>query len=255
MFDADAVNAIASLAQQADDSDLTKVVTISDGLMYTFRTEPTASGRKLGDIIQSPKPDLLKVSTLTGFRDALEAGKFDPAEHLIHVEDYLNVALKERELDHWGNRATLVRSTHTPLAAFNFDQYYSDPQKFIIAIQVAFHPTDELLYLIRLASNLKAGNTVQTQDDGFSQSVTIKTGEVSTAEVKVKPRIKLIPIRTFPEAAPVESEFLIRFQQTQQQTPAIALFDVDGMKWKGELMQSIKKWLHGKVPQDMPILA
>ena len=120
---------------------------------------------------------------------------------------------------------------------------------------MAFLETEELLWLIRVASNLKAGNTVSVQDDGFSQTVTLKAGEVSTAEVKVKPRIKLIPIRTFAEAAPVQSEFLIRFKQTPDQTPSIALFNVDGTKWQGETMQSIKNYLAKNLPEGTPILA
>jgi hypothetical protein len=102
---------------------------------------------------------------------------------------------------------------------------------------------------------LKAGNTVQVDDDGFGQTVTLKAGEVNTVEKKIEPRIKLIPLRTFSECNPVESEFLIRFQQTRDQTPSIALFDLEGTKWQGDLMRSIKKYLVDNLPENVPVLA
>jgi hypothetical protein len=112
-----------------------------------------------------------------------------------------------------------------------------------------------MLQLIKIASNLKAGNTVHMEDDGFSQTVTLKAGEVSTAEVKIPPRITLIPLRTFPEAPPAESQFLIRFKQTPDQTPGIALFNVDGTKWQGDTMRAIKIYLEKNLPKGTPILA
>ena len=65
----------------------------------------------------------------------------------------------------------------------------------------------------------------------------------------------MIPLRTFAECNPVESEFLIRFQQTRDQTPSIALFDLEGTKWQGELMRSIKKYLVENLPAEVPVLA
>ena len=256
-MDADTIHSIAQLAQEADhNGELTSNVTLQDGQVFTYRNNPTEYGRELGEILSPPRVSVLQVGTLTGFCDALEAGAYKrPTDYFIHVENYLNVALKERTVDAWGQRTTHIQATHTPIDAFKFDQYYADPQKFIIALQVAFLQTEELLYLTRLASNQKTGNTVHTQDDGFSQTVTVKTGEISTAEVKVKPRIKLIPLRTFPEAAPVESEYLIRFQQTPQQAPSIALFDCEGKKWQAELMISVKRWLADKVDAGIPVIA
>ncbi|HEV2322009.1 MAG TPA: hypothetical protein VGT42_06540, partial [Gammaproteobacteria bacterium] len=152
-------------------------------------------------------------------------------------------------------RDTVVKAEHKPATPFVFDTFYADPSKFIIALNASFLVTEELVQLQRLASAMTAKSEIGTQDDGFSQTVTVKRGEVTTAEVKLKPRCKLVPMRTFDEAAPVESEFLVRLKQTEQGVPAIALFSVDGTKWQGQCMQSIKNWLQQALGTAVPVLA
>ncbi|HEY1810625.1 MAG TPA: hypothetical protein VGG42_18835 [Acidobacteriaceae bacterium] len=273
---AEAIREIATLTRNADDAQLTEVLTLpwkGADVAYEFKVKPTAQGRELGDCIRPFHPQTLNVTTLTGFLDAIGAGvgsvpqPVDPAVPsypsapqpppmpLVHVEDYLTVTLKSAQSDRWGSRDIFLTAKHPAHNAFTFDDYYADPAKFIIGLQTSFLATDELLYLIRLASNLKAGNSVQTEDDGFSQTITLKAGEVQTAEVKVQPKIRLIPLRTFPEVNAVENEFLIRFRQTPQQTPAIALFNTEGEKWKGDTMRSIKKYLVENLPAGVPVLA
>ena len=129
----------------------------------------------------------------------------------------------------------------------------TDPEKFIIALQAGFYTTEELLYVKRVASGLNViVGEIGTQDDGFSQKVTTKQGEIKTRENDIKPTVKLIPRRTFDEAAPVESEFLLRLKAAPL---GIALFSVDGTKWQGQCMQSIKIWLQQALGSAVPVLA
>jgi hypothetical protein len=259
MEEANLIPDIERLVKAQDDVELVKNVALVNGQSFNYRINAYEYGRSLGELICPPRPATLQVSTLTGFLDAIAAGalggELQAREMIIHVEDYLTVSAKSAWCDVYGMRDTLLTAKHKPIDAFRFDSYYEDPARFIIGLQVAFLQTDELLGLIRIASNLKAGRSIAVEDDGFSQTVTLKAGEVSTAEVKVKPRIKLIPIRTFSEAAPVTGEFLVRFQQSREETPSIALFNVDGSKWQGETMRSIKTYLAKHLPEGTPILA
>lgn len=225
---------------------------------YLFRTKIESNGaRGLGDVVKPFYPPILKSTTLTGFMDSVEADAGgDLKDKIVHVEDYLTVHLKQLKSDRWGVRHTLLTAVHTPIDAFVFDQFCTDPSKFIIGLQVAFLQTDELLNLIKLVSVLKAGNSVQTNDDGFTQTVTVKQGEIGAADVKMPPRVKLVPIRTFSEANAVQTEFLVRFKQTPDQTPAVALFNVDGTKWKGDTMRAIKSYLEKQEAlKGVPIIA
>lgn len=264
----EAIEEIVSLTKQSNPLALTQdVAGTYDGAdeVYTHKILAHEYGRNLGDILTPYRPTVLQVTTLTGFLDAVKAGtaaRRDAPEgnlglenRVVHVEDHLTVALKSAGCDSYGVRDVLIRAKYTPQTPFQFDNYYGDPQRFIIALQVSFLNTDELLTLVKIASSLKSGKSVHVQDDGFSQTVLLKSGEVTTAEVNIKPRIKLIPKRTFDEAAPVESEFLIRFRQTAEETPAIALFDIEGTKWQGDSMRAIKKYLEENLDEKIPVLA
>lgn len=262
MLDETFVTAIAALAEQTN-TESTKVIELTppadvEGDVFLYRNNPTENGRQLGDIIAPPQPDTLTVKTITALRDLILATKPDPKVYGIHVETETTVALKALSPDRYGRRACLAKAMYTPLDCFTFGEHSSDTQKFIIGIQIAFLQTDESQNLIKLVSALKAGASVATEDDGFSQRVTVKTGEVSTADIKVPPRMKLIPIRTFAEASPIQSEFLIRFKVGPQGQAMPALFDLEGNKWKGEAMQSIKAALTsllGDQGKDYSILA
>lgn len=255
-----AIEKIRQLVLQKENLPLIEVVPgVFDGTTtsYTHKVKTTAHGRELGEVIQPPRPAALEVSTLTGFVDAIRAGVAGSLDRrVIHVEDYLKVTAKNAYPDIHGFRDTVLRATHKPLGVFNFGDYYSDPEKFIIALQAGFYMNDDAVYVQRVASGLAAVHgAVGTQDDGFSQQITVKRGEVRTSEVQVKPRIKLIPRRTFDEAAPVESEFLLRLKQAADGMPSIAIFSVDGTKWQGECMQSIKDWLGKNLPAGVSIIA
>jgi len=246
---AEALQEVQNLTLRTVDKPLIEGVSYPNDKTYQHKIDITEHGRKIGAVIEPFRPAKLEVSTLTGFIDAIKGGVLGETEgKIIHIEDYLTVAVKSAMCDDFGKRDTLLVAKYQPINAFLFDQFYTDPQKFIIAFQVAFHINDpDGAYLLKLASNLTAGSEVNMADDGINQVVKIKAGEVKTLEHNLKPRVKLLPRTTFDEAAPVEREFLIRLRQTQDQTPAIALYAVDGTKWQGENMQAIKSYLAGQL--------
>jgi hypothetical protein len=246
---------------------LTTVVTLSDGSERIYSADAIANGsRNIGKELTPPRPAKLLVSTLTGFVDAVKAGVAGDGltNRIVHVEDFLTVSVKSTKCDEYGIRDTLLTAKHIPLDAFVYGEFYADPAKFIIALQTAFYNMEEnagkanpsnLMWLIAVVSHLRSGDQCEIKDDGKAQTVTIKQGEVGSADVTIPPRIKLTPRSTFDEAAPVEREFLLRFKQTPAGSPSVALFAVDGTKWQGECMRSIAHYLKGHLPTDAVILA
>jgi hypothetical protein len=251
----EAIQKIQQLVLDAEKGEPITEVTLpfaGSQMTYPFRLSRHAEGGvNLGDAIEPFRPELLKVKTLTGFIDAIQSGAAPAGAGIIHVEDYLNVALKRAESDEYGERDTWLRATHEPFDVFTFDQYYEDPQRFIIALQCGFLTTEDLLYVIKIASNLKAGSSIETSDNGLNQTATIKAGEVRTVDIDLKPRVQLVPLRSFSEVyetSPVMSEFLLRFRQTRDLSPSIALFTVDGQKYKAQIMRQIKEYLAKQLP-------
>jgi hypothetical protein len=255
----DAMKEVERLHALGQEKPLTETLSYDyDGKPHTYihGVNVGTNGRTLGDAVQPFRPAKLDVSTLTGFIDAIKAGVIgDAAGKLVHVEDYLTVSVKRALCDPFGKRDTLLTAKHTPLDAFKFGRYYEDPQEFVIAFQVGFHLNDpDGAYLLKLASNLNSISSIGTTDDGINQTIVVKQGEIKTAEVNLKPRLKLIPKTTFDEAAAVEREFLLRVQPSRLGAPSLALFAVDGTKWQGDAMQAIKAYLH-KHLTDWAILA
>ena len=255
------INRIVELVKQGEGMELTERLDIDyQGTTHTyeFKIEPTAQGRRLGEILTPKRPAKVQVTTLTGFIDAVAAGVAGKTDGLlVHVEDQYTVALKSTHCDKFGVRDTLLTAKYTPPGAFEFDKYQRS-EIFIIGLETCFLRLDgdDTDYVKAIAANLKAGDSVHAQDDGVNQTVTLKRGQIETTEVNLKPRVKLTPIRTFYETAPVEQEFLIRLKASEQSgLPQVALFSLGGTKWINESMLSIKKYLGGHLPAGTIIIA
>lgn len=225
---------------------------------FLYRTSVGSSGaRQLGDVIKPFRPAKVEVATLTGFVDAVKAGVVAELKKcMVQVEDQLTVSLVSIATDEHGVRDTYLTAKHREQDAFTFDKYYDDPARFTIGVQTAFLQTDESIALLRTVATLKAGSSIQIDDDGFSQRITVKQGEISAADQKVPPRIFLVPIRSFSEIAHVRSQFLLRFKEGGAGQPMPALFNVDGTKWIDETMLAIKHYLSKQDPlKGVPIVS
>lgn len=254
---AEAIAKVQSLANAAaDTSKIVEVVHAPNGKPFRYSLQTTDAGsRDIDALLTDPDYPTLKVSTLTGFLDSLQALPAPFSVEAIHVADHLTVEALG-PLDYWNRRPVYIRAKHNPITAFQFDTYYSEPEKFIIALQVAFLRDEALQRLITYASRLRAGSSVETEDSGFAQTLTIKTGEVSTADIRIEPIQKLAAIRTFAEVNPAFNQFLVRFQGSEGKLtiPKPALFNVDGSKWQLDTALAIQKYLRQQLDaQNKPI--
>jgi hypothetical protein len=218
-----------------------------DGNSYAVKPD-----RTLGDVIRKPAPiamPTLNLSTLTGFVDAFHSDVDEfPGECAVQVVNHEHVALIALKADEFGRRHTWLSAKSAEVIPFRFENYY-EQEALLIALQMSFAPSENLTNLLRVCSNLKAGNSVQTADDGFSQTVVIQEGGVTSTGVTMPSRIGLAPYRTFREVAPIESDFLVRMQGKKDSLPLIALFPVDGGGWKHETALAVKAWLVAALPE------
>ena len=85
-------------------------------------------------------------------------------------------------------------------------------------------------------------------DDGVSQEITLKSGTVTRAGITLPADgVRLIPWRTFREAKPVESKFLLRMKGVKDDLPQIALFEIDA-KWRLDTVDAIADYLKAELP-------
>lgn len=181
-------------------------------------------------------PDTLKLSTLSGLVAMIK-----------HERNTYNLPLFVRitsptTVDVFGamcadNQRENPFYAEAHLPHFEFDSYYSI-EKMIIALKSRFAPTEDRDYLVKLLGNITDTKSVQTKDDGVTQSVTVNAGIQMLGETRVKPIVTLKPYRTFLEVEQPESEFLIRLKDGQA-----ALFEADGGEWRNKAMANIGELL------------
>ncbi len=216
-----------------------------NGLQYF--TDPEGGA---GILAKPPLPIAIALTTLTGFVDAVKAGidGLSSVSVAVHVENYKTVKLVGVRSNDYGDRQTFITAIHQSYGDFPFG-VYMDPESFIIKLQSGFIANENMNRLMMLVSSLTVANQVQTQDDGVTQTVTVKKGAVARGTATVNPRWPLVARRTFVEADQPETEFLLRMKGEDGSLPQIALHEVDGGAWKNAAMLSVSSFLRGQLPE------
>lgn len=209
----------------------------------------------LGDPVRALAPQwdkpTLEVKTLSGLVGAVNAGLdgVDLANVAFRVADIYTVEVVSLVADDFGRRHVWALARHTPETKFEFNKYYTNPEQFIIAFRAAFYFNDEATKVQQLCSTVGAGDAVMVVDDGVSQEVTVKSGTVTRNTVQLPADgVPLIPWRTFRDAAPVESKFLLRLKGVKDALPHIALFEIDA-RWQIDTITSIVAYLEKQLPE------
>jgi hypothetical protein len=228
---------------------------IVDDRKYAIRH--TEEGPELSALIVPPAKPTLALCSLSGFRDAYEAGIDDflvSGKTAVQVINHETVALISLEADEFGRRHEFLRSTNRESSLFPFNSYQA-PEQFLLSLQMSFLPTEEVIQLQRFASSLTNESSIGTQDDGYTQVVTAKQGAVSRSEIPLPKRISLLPYRTFREIDPVQSEFIVRLKGEPGKLPTIALVEVDAGRWKHDTALLVKRWCVANLPDGVVVIA
>lgn len=207
----------------------------------------------IGDAIRPLVPELpdpLICSTLAGLHDAYASGVdcLDREKVAFHIVNHCRVDLVSIYADEFGRRRVYAVARHDAETPFAFDSYIA-PEAFRISFQASFYLTEEATKVLRLISQLGTkGEEVNISDDGISQTVEIKSGTVMRGKVDLpSDGVPLVPWRTFRDAAPVTSRFLLRLK-TDAGVPKVALHEIDA-KWKLDTVASIRNWIREREPK------
>lgn len=227
--------------------------TVVDGISYRVNADGTLGAAIATPDLRPARPTLA-VSTLSGFVDAYKAKIDKLGDHVaVHVADFLTVQLIDLDADEFGKRHVYVTAKHSEPLAFTFDKFH-EIEDFLIKFRASFYFNEEAVKVVQLCSTVGAGSAVTVADDGISQEVVAKSGTVTKVPITLPADgVPLIPWRTFRDANPVESKFLLRMKGVKDGLPQIALFEIDA-KWKLDTVGSIRSYLAGELP-DATILA
>lgn len=217
------------------------------GQPYAVRVDGTL-GEPIRDLAPKwTKPSLL-VSSLSGLVAAFKVKLDDRPERVaLQIVNHKKVLLLSLDADAYGGRHVWAGAVHEGETPFQFDHFYS-VEDFLIAFRASFYFNDQAEKVLRVASTVSHESSVSVADDGVSQVITVKDGAVTRVAVELPAEgIPLIPWRTFREAAPVESKFLLRMRTLKDSLPQIALFEIDA-KWRLETITSIAHYLEHELP-------
>lgn len=194
-------------------------------------------------VIAPSLAEKLKTATLTGFADVVGALTLPPC--LLLVQSPTMVTCVATEADKYGRRQEFVTATHIH-DQFQFNKFLP-PEEFIIGVRSKFLlESDDLEYVLKMASNVGTGVTTVSQDDGISQELSVKRGIAIKGTETLKAMVTLTPWRTFPEAVQPASKFVFRARSVgENQPPHLALIEADGGEWKIEAAKNIATWLAG----------
>lgn len=107
-----------------------------------------------------------------------------------------------------------------------------------IALRTRFQETQDMLYAMKLLSDITTGGKVTFNDNGIATSVVSQKGIALQTNEPIRPIVKLKPYRTFQEVEQPESPFLIRVSER-----GISFTEADGGMWKLTARQTIKAFL------------
>lgn len=109
----------------------------------------------------------------------------------------------------------------------DFREGFREYDKAIIELRSKFVPNDGTEYLLDLLSRISREDGATTTDNGVTQQVEARSGISLKVKENIRPRLKLIPYRTFTEVEQPESEFLTRVDGEGR----IGWFEADGGAW------------------------
>jgi hypothetical protein len=220
-------------------------------VVFSFDMEP---------LIFEPRAQPVEVKTLSGFAGFIGADidGILPCGLIIHVESHREVSLISSLSGELKKRTVyLTAKLDSGLEEFPFGRWL-DAEEASIRLLSMFETTEDLQKVVRMTGKTVAQDTLETEDDGFTQRVTVRkgvSGALKEAEA-VKSIVHLRPYRTFRELEQVESAFLLRMRPVEGSQPQIALFEADGGAWRNAAVLRIREYLGAlKEIADIQIIA
>ena len=153
----------------------------------------------------------------------------------IQVDDFDHVNVMTSYLEDFSRNHLYSARADVP----GIKKGWRDRETLLIELRSLFIPNEGTGYLLDLLSKMTNENNVSSTGNGVTQTVEARQGIALNAKVQVKPKVELIPFRTFLEVSQPSSEFLIRVNENGE----IGLFEADGGVWKLEAKRNIMTYL------------
>lgn len=205
----------------------------------------TYSSKALNPVLE-PTPNTVQCATLIGLVEMFNFGKLMFGSVFFHIQSHKKVSIVS-ELNGLFRQRDVFATAAIELDGFQFGKYY-DLETFNVALQSYFVQTEEIAELLKIVGNVVHEATLQVNDNGYSQTITAKTGIARRGQVAIPNPVNLTPYRTFLEVNQPSGRYVFRMRGAENELPTVALFDADCGKWKLDAIETIRQWLQKEAP-------
>lgn len=216
------------------------------------------------DVVRLKRPDQKPIKplifhTLTGLSDYVEKNidAIGPTGLTLHVQDYDEVKLIGPIDPLNDNERFCYAAATSDKKTFRFGQWLPI-EDFIINLQTCFsfetNEGGDAWSIIDLVGKIASEHIRENKDNGFTQTVQVKTGLTTRSEVAVENPVDLYPWRTFAEIEQPLTRAILRFKESCEGLPTVALFEPISDQWRLDAIQKIKTWLQKHI-EYIPVLA
>lgn len=201
---------------------------------------------------REPIPDAVRFKSLDGLvstmkselKDVLAATKCGNTLYISVISPtQVNVLTG---LDGYNRRAIVYMASQSLLRTWNGENWF-DHEEAMIALQSQFSPNEGTAYLLDFLSRVTDENSVQSDDNGMTQTIQVKKGISLAGREQVRPIVSLRPYRTFLEIEQPESAFLIRIKDGCR----VGIIEADGGMWEFTARRSVKEYLEKAFEQEI----
>lgn len=219
---------------------------VQSEIVDAFGRKAAFASKQLYEVKAEP-PAITKttiVCTLEGFAELvrIQLDGHQPKDFFIHVDSATQVSFNAKQADAYGRRITPIVARPVEFRGFPFGMWMGQ-EEFAIGLASLFADSADLEYVLGMASSITSDSTAKSEDDGFTQTVSVKKGLRLKESVSMRPRVSLAPFRIFPEVKQPESEFLFRARCDEGKAPVLMLTEADGGVWRLEAIATIAAYL------------
>lgn len=224
-----------------------------DGVVYTTRPLHTTPAE--------PTIPALRVSTLTGIKDALRHVSQTESEDgnhqlFLHVKSPTNVVVSTMYDLEALSRHVLVSSDCNAILGSTFPTgTWHKQDDFVLSSLSCFEKNDERDRMVGFASNVVYREELRTSDDGTSLHGTVKQGLTGGISETFNNPVWLKPRLTFHEIEQPKIPYILRARKAERgDGNEFLLQSADSGKWKLKAILRIQEWLEANI-SDYPIIA
>lgn len=193
--------------------------------------------------IREPERETIKLSSLTSLVSYIKSGDgFEYELVTVVVSSSSEVVVKSKLFGHWKQTETIAVAEKEFIDRYNFYGKYYSIEEFKIKLMTCFKESQDSRKIISLISKVIDSNLKNIDDDGITQSITIKSGITMIGDEKLPPIVTLIPYCTFSEIEQPERKFLLRGKKSGEELQ-YAIFEADGREWDYKVRDEIREYL------------